>query len=1017
MKPVYLSCSRLFSALIVLAIALGKTSPALSQASNIVPDDTLGDESSEVIENFQGQAIEVIIEGARREQNLFHSFSEFNVKEGRGAYFYSPDPGIQNILSRVTGGNPSEIMGILGTFGESNPDLFLINPNGIIFGAGASLDVKGSFSATTASGIEFGEQGNFDAVNPQIPQLLTVNPSAYLFTQIEERAISSIESQATFSVSEGESLVFLGGDIQLTGSLLSARRGEVMLGGLQEAGKVAIADKNLIFPDGAVRGDVSLSNTFISVFAGGGGGVKINARNFSLSDGSSIFAGIASGMGSLAARAGDIVINATEDVVLDGGGSNTSNSIANDNFGTGNAGDIQISARNIYLTNGGNVTSFNDGSGNSGDIALEAKENIIFEGSNDFRGSGILSFVSSTTEGNSSNISIISQNLFLENAAGISSQVSGRGNSGKIQIDVRDTVAISGVRSVELSDGTSGLLPSIISNAVNIGGEGDSGDINLTTDSLSITNNGQIDSSIFGGRGNGGDINIKANNISIDGRNNIAEILGSGIRSSNLDSRGNGGDITIVADFLSLTNGGDLRTSTNSNGNGGDIKITATNDVTIDGQNENGTLSQVNASVGVDGAGNGGNVDITTTDFSLTDNARLVASSSGEGNAGGIQIAARDTVFVDRGLIVSNIGSVSGVPAIGKVGSIQIDAREIILSNTAQIQAGLYSGATGEPGIVALSADESISFTGEDTGIFNNNEVDSIGDASDVELTAPNIVLNDGAVVTASNEANDRGGNITFSSQQLTLNNSDIRADVFGTGDAGTIEIQATDVFQAINGGVFTDSLQSAGGTLTILAGDIRLRGNSDLRTNVASGSGGGGNITLTADSIVAFDDSDIFAFAADGRGGNIILDTPAFFAENFTLDSLTANPNNLDNNDRADLNATGAVSGAISIPDVSFIQNSLTELPDNAINTDSLVADSCVVPSGEQNGTFVVTGGGGLPTRPEDTSIAPYATGDVQTVAENSSSWQKGKPILEPQGMYQLSNGELVLSRECDRS
>ncbi len=69
--------------------------------------------------------------------------------------------------------------------------------------------------------------------------------------------------------------------------------------------------------------------------------------------------------------------------------------------------------------------------------------------------------------------------------------------------------------------------------------------------------------------------------------------------------------------------------------------------------------------------------------------------------------------------------------------------------------------------------------------------------------------------------------------------------------------------------------------------------------------------------------------FAADGQGGNITLDTPAFFAENFTLNSLTSNPDLLENNSRADVNATGAVSGAVSIPDVSFIQNSLTELPD----------------------------------------------------------------------------------------
>ena len=138
MKPVFLSSALQVSPLILAATLFTKANPALSQASNIVPDDTLGDESSQVIENFDGQPVEVITGGAQREQNLFHSFQEFNVSEGRGAYFNSPNVDVQNIFSRVTGSNPSEIMGVLGTFGESNPDLYLVNPNGIIFGENAS---------------------------------------------------------------------------------------------------------------------------------------------------------------------------------------------------------------------------------------------------------------------------------------------------------------------------------------------------------------------------------------------------------------------------------------------------------------------------------------------------------------------------------------------------------------------------------------------------------------------------------------------------------------------------------------------------------------------------------------------------------------------------------------------------------------------------------------------------------------------------------------------------------------
>ena len=234
--------------------------------------------------------------------------------------------------------------------------------------------------------------------------------------------------------------------------------------------------------------------------------------------------------------------------------------------------------------------------------------------------------------------------------------------------------------------------------------------------------------------------------------------------------------------------------------------------------------------------------------------------------------------------------------------------------------------------------------------------------------------------------------------------------------DAGDITLNIANSLQATDSEISTSSTQSSGGNLTIAAGEIELRGDSDFTTNIVSGEGSGGNITIIADSIIAFDDSDILAFAREGRGGNINLDTPAFFAENFTLNSLTSNPDILENNSRADVNATGAVSGAVDIPDVSFIQNSLTELPNNSINTDELVANSCVVPAGERNqGRFIITGGDSLPMRPGDNLPSKYPTGEVRGTSGDKSSWQPGDPIIEPQGVYRLANGKLVLSRECN--
>ncbi|NJO66482.1 MAG: S-layer family protein, partial [Leptolyngbyaceae cyanobacterium RM1_405_57] len=209
-------------------------------------------------------------------------------------------------------------------------------------------------------------------------------------------------------------------------------------------------------------------------------------------------------------------------------------------------------------------------------------------------------------------------------------------------------------------------------------------------------------------------------------------------------------------------------------------------------------------------------------------------------------------------------------------------------------------------------------------------------------------------------------------------------------------------------------------------ASNIRLFGNSDITTRVNEGAGRGGNITVTADSVLAFDDSDILAFADDGRGGDVTLDTTAFFGENYQPAPEGTDPNTLDGNDRVDINASGAVAGVVSVPDLSFIQNSLSELPQVPIDPDELLANSCIARS-DQRGSFIVTGAGGLPSRPGTAIASPFPTGSVQPIpqersvdasneSEDEYRWQPGEPIVEPQGVYQLPNGRLVMSRECSQ-
>ncbi|NJL35459.1 MAG: S-layer family protein [Leptolyngbyaceae cyanobacterium SM1_4_3] len=218
----------------------------------------------------------------------------------------------------------------------------------------------------------------------------------------------------------------------------------------------------------------------------------------------------------------------------------------------------------------------------------------------------------------------------------------------------------------------------------------------------------------------------------------------------------------------------------------------------------------------------------------------------------------------------------------------------------------------------------------------------------------------------------------------------------------------------------------ASGGGITIRANTIGLRNDSDIETNVA-GAGTGGDIVVTAGAVVAYDDSDILAYALDGRGGDVQLNTDLFLGEGYRPAPEGIDLRSLDGNDRVDVNASGAIPGSVSLPDVSFIQNSLSELPQVPVDPDQLLANSCIARS-DPRGSFIVTGAGGLPSRPGTAMASPFPTGTVQAIpqersvdasapgAEDEYRWQPGEPIVEPQGVYQLPDGRLVMSRECSQ-
>ena len=206
------------------------TAGRVVRAQQIVPDGSLGAEGS--IVTTVAPQVEQIDGGAMRDSNLFHSFEEFSINEGWTANFANP-AGIENILSRVTGNSGSDIYGTLGVLGDAN--LFLLNPNGIIFGPNAELNINGSFYASTADSFLFPDGGEFSAVNPGDAGLLSV--SVPLGVQYGPGASGAIANQGVLSA--GQDFTLSGGSVDSSG-VLSAPAGELRVEGV--AGDVQISD-------------------------------------------------------------------------------------------------------------------------------------------------------------------------------------------------------------------------------------------------------------------------------------------------------------------------------------------------------------------------------------------------------------------------------------------------------------------------------------------------------------------------------------------------------------------------------------------------------------------------------------------------------------------------------------------------------------------------------------------------------------------------------------------------------
>ncbi|MEX2492799.1 MAG: filamentous hemagglutinin N-terminal domain-containing protein, partial [Nitrospirales bacterium] len=474
--------------------------------------------------------------------NLFHSFGEFGVPTDNIANFLNEaELPTSNILSRVTGGNPSNIFGTIQTEGFGNANLFLMNPAGIVFGPDASLNIGGSTHFTTSDYLKLGDGVQFTALPSAQDTVLSVAP-VVAFGFLGSNPASLMVGHSTLSVGEGEALSLIGGDIDISGGTLKSQDGQINLVSLNSPGSVSLSEDGGLQVKATQLGQIYLtSDASVSVDGESGGIIVVRGGNLMM-EGSQISAN-ATGSSELAmvgVSGYGIDIEVSEDVVLD-----KRSKVVADVSGLRDGKNIRVMASGILEIRNSILRSLAapGSTGNAGNIEVHA-ENVLFN--IDERGSGF-------------------------DILGISSQAVGAaGDSGSIKINTNSFQMLGGfIATVTFGFPTAGGI---------VGGTGKVGSIELTVaNDISIIGGfggGNIVANAIFASGNAGDVLIHANNLRLTGDSAIQAVtaLGPGdagaikiILKGNLDvqeasqigsfSQGGGdaGDITIIAKDIFLT--------------------------------------------------------------------------------------------------------------------------------------------------------------------------------------------------------------------------------------------------------------------------------------------------------------------------------------------------------------------------------------------------------------------------------------------------------------------------------
>jgi filamentous hemagglutinin family protein len=486
-----------------------------------------------------------------------------------------------------------------------------------------------------------------------------------------------------------------------------------------------------------------------------------------------------------------------------------------------------------------------------------------------------------------------------------------------------------------------------------------------------------------------GNLQINAtDSLTLQGKNPNGQV-GSGIQAETISS-GRASDLSVNTQRLVLRDGARIGSNTYSEASGGNVVISASDFVQIVENSSN----IINASTYA--SGDAGSINLSTNKLRITDGGGISSSTLGSGSGGNLSVEAENIELIG---ILSEPDSLSAISAvsfspIGNAGNITVNTDTLrIIDGGAVSTTSLGDGTAGN---VTVNASNSIEISGQ-TDDFSSSISSAVITEGD-----PDFRIQRGIPEIPGGSS----GNVAINTSLLQVNQGgEISVENGGTGNAGTLFINADKInFNAFSN-IIAETESGLGGNINIDADSLQLDENSSV-TATANNNGDGGNITINTTSLIAKKNSEVTANAFNGRGGNLDINAEGLF--------LFDSPSNIFSAS-SELGIDGTIQ--INTPDIDLqreLEQSELELP----TTEEAIAGSCLARSNQQ-GSFTVNNGTGLPKSPNSnysdldstlTGISSLPQTAKQPEVIEKSNRQLNTLMLPAERMVKTENGRVFL-------